>query len=423
VTEYAKLEERLKAKTPVTWGLIGVLAAVHVGLAWLAARASPEATLAGALLDPPPAVLDRVGVGADALTAGERWRLLSGMLAHSGPVHLGFNAFALHSLGRVAERLLGRRALLGAFLFAGLGSMVAIAAVGRYALGDVPQPPTVGASGAIMGVAGALLTGVRASFVPAPLVRTLRRRLLFWAFLIFALGFAFNATAEALGAPFLVSNLGHGSGLAAGAALGLLIPPALGEPGRVRPAAFATVLAATLAVTGWLAIESARALAEGFRDGSRAWARKPVPLRRVEVLGGRASLEVPEPWQREDEPGATSFVGRGGPAVHVFEQPRPPLKPRDFADRLVDDLGRAVAAGGGHGFAAHIERVESSPERETIRVEVRYFQQDGIEVQRVRYLLFLRERLLAVEFFDFPPRADELARRVMPTLEIEGGPR
>lgn len=99
------------------------------------------------------------GVEADGVLIGsfvpeEPWRLLTGGFLHANLLHVGFNMWSLFVLGSVLEPILGRTrfaVLYGACLFTGsLGVVLAS-----------PLDPTVGASGAIFGLMGALLVVAR----------------------------------------------------------------------------------------------------------------------------------------------------------------------------------------------------------------------------------------------------------------------
>jgi membrane associated rhomboid family serine protease len=81
---------------------------------------------------------------------GDWWRLLTAAFLHYGPIHLGLNMLALWWFGEVVERSLGRARFLLLYLASGLaGSAGAL-------LAD-PTAVTVGASGAVFGMLGALL--------------------------------------------------------------------------------------------------------------------------------------------------------------------------------------------------------------------------------------------------------------------------
>lgn len=85
-----------------------------------------------------------------AIASGELWRLLSCVFLHGDLMHLLFNGYALYIWGPMTERLFGRAKMLGIFLTAGL-----LGSVASYAFS---ASVSVGASGAIFGLLGALLT-------------------------------------------------------------------------------------------------------------------------------------------------------------------------------------------------------------------------------------------------------------------------
>ncbi len=82
---------------------------------------------------------------------GAFWQLLTSMFTHVQIWHIGFNMLALYVLGPQLEGLLGRARFLALYLLSGLFGSLAV-----YWLSPVNQP-TVGASGAIFGLMGALL--------------------------------------------------------------------------------------------------------------------------------------------------------------------------------------------------------------------------------------------------------------------------
>lgn len=78
------------------------------------------------------------------------WRLLTVALVHDGFFHVGLNMLALWFIGRSLEPLLGRSRFLALYLIGALGGSVAVALL-------APGVWTVGASGAIFALFGALL--------------------------------------------------------------------------------------------------------------------------------------------------------------------------------------------------------------------------------------------------------------------------
>ena len=95
-------------------------------------------------------------VGFIGIDAGEWWRTVTSGFLHANLVHIGFNMFLLWLLGSELEPALGRArfALLYATsLLAGSFGVMLLA----------PDQPTVGASGAVFGLMGAMVVAQRAS--------------------------------------------------------------------------------------------------------------------------------------------------------------------------------------------------------------------------------------------------------------------
>jgi rhomboid protease GluP len=90
----------------------------------------------------------------ESVQAGEYWRLVSANFLHGGTIHLLMNMAGLAFLGPFVERSLGEFRFLVIYAGSGLGAM-GFLAYGFSYLGLPPQF-TVGASGAIMGIVGAI---------------------------------------------------------------------------------------------------------------------------------------------------------------------------------------------------------------------------------------------------------------------------
>ena len=140
------------------------------------------------------------GPGSDDL-----WRYLSYAFVHGGIVHIGLNAWVLYDIGRLYETRRHWGSLLAAFVFG--------AVMGAY-LTTVAQPglmvPLVGASGGVLGIAGALLADVWRSTNPQD--KLLTRSLLQWVVLIVVFSVAIPG----------VSLWGHVGGLVGGALWGFM---------------------------------------------------------------------------------------------------------------------------------------------------------------------------------------------------------
>ncbi|NLD62169.1 rhomboid family intramembrane serine protease [Candidatus Sumerlaeota bacterium] len=82
---------------------------------------------------------------------GDWWRLVMPIFLHGGLVHLLCNMLVLHNLGDLTERLNGSWKFVVVFLLAGLAGTFS-----GYAFAD-PRVVSIGASGAIFGLFGALV--------------------------------------------------------------------------------------------------------------------------------------------------------------------------------------------------------------------------------------------------------------------------
>ncbi len=81
---------------------------------------------------------------------GEYWRLASSVFVHASLIHLAFNMFALYIAGTYVESMVGTLRFLVVFILSGLGGSVLVLVAAD------PLVATVGASGAVFGLFGAL---------------------------------------------------------------------------------------------------------------------------------------------------------------------------------------------------------------------------------------------------------------------------
>jgi membrane associated rhomboid family serine protease len=141
------------------WWLTALFIAINVGLFLWQVLTGVNITS--------PSLVDAIHWGADyaPLTfLEEPTRLFTSMFFHFGLIHLMLNMWALYIFGSVAEQLLGRFYYLGLYILAGLmGSLLSgfIDIQNTVQLLQTNDPklfPTVsaGASGAVMGIGGAL---------------------------------------------------------------------------------------------------------------------------------------------------------------------------------------------------------------------------------------------------------------------------
>lgn len=89
-------------------------------------------------------------VGVAVVQYGEWWRIFTAAFLHANLLHIAFNMFALYQVGNVVEALYGKVRFILLYVVAIVGSGLAVVAF-NY---DIP---TLGASGAIFGLFGALV--------------------------------------------------------------------------------------------------------------------------------------------------------------------------------------------------------------------------------------------------------------------------
>ncbi|WP_410211194.1 rhomboid family intramembrane serine protease [Aquirhabdus sp.] len=167
-----------------------------------------------------PSTVDLLRWGANfaPLTlTGDSWRLFSNMFLHIGIIHLAVNCWALYAFGIYTEFYYGRLYYLGLYLSAGLvGSLVSLmhnqATVEMLLKGDIP-PISAGASGAIMGLGGALIIAAWRPKSGLLITQTLKLKPLL---VIMAINFAFGLSVRG------IDNAAHFGGLLTGALVGLV---------------------------------------------------------------------------------------------------------------------------------------------------------------------------------------------------------
>ena len=96
--------------------------------------------------------MPRRGRGSPGVADGAYWQLVTSAFTHVEVWHIGFNMLALWVLGPQLELALGRARFLALYLLSGAGRLGAASTGWRRR-----APPTLGASGAIFGLMGALL--------------------------------------------------------------------------------------------------------------------------------------------------------------------------------------------------------------------------------------------------------------------------
>ncbi|MBX7057344.1 MAG: rhomboid family intramembrane serine protease [Leptospirales bacterium] len=156
------------------------------------------------------AVFQTFGLVPDHFWRGAFWQPLTSIFLHGGLLHLAFNMIGVWSIGSVLERGIGTARFLGLYFFSGILGSLAVAFFQPMLSGSLPEVPTVGASGALLGLLGAIAilhpnSMMLVFFFP---VRARTAALLIG---LLSVGFAFSGMLPG------ISHLGHLGGLIGGA--------------------------------------------------------------------------------------------------------------------------------------------------------------------------------------------------------------
>lgn len=157
----------LVKRTPLVW-ISPLLIALNAGMFAVLSMSGES------VLSITASVMLRWGADFGPLTLdGELWRLLTCTFLHSGIFHLLCNMWGLHHGGRLVERLAGNFGFLMLYLFSGVaGSLLS--------MWWSPEAVCAGASGAVLGIYGALFAWHlrRRQDIPQRIVRDVRNRAL-----------------------------------------------------------------------------------------------------------------------------------------------------------------------------------------------------------------------------------------------------
>ena len=157
-----------------------------------------------------PTAADVLPWGADygpQTLGGQYWRLLTAMFLHFGIIHILGNMWCLWSLGRLAEKLLDSITVAGLYLLTGIGASL-------LSLSWDPMRVGAGASGAIFGIAGALIAVLHFGKLglPAEAVKKLLGYVVRFALLNLLFGLEGH-----------IDNMAHLGGLVTGLLMGFFI--------------------------------------------------------------------------------------------------------------------------------------------------------------------------------------------------------
>ena len=206
------------AWAPATYLLVGINCMVF--LAMLASHVSFVSPTADQLLhwgaNNPQAIL----------VDGQWWRIVTAMFVHVGIWHLASNMWCLWNLGLLGEPLLGAWGVFCAYLLSGAaGNLLSMGVSQAFHSTDAVG---VGASGAVFGLAGALIILLKSPRLPMPPkeLASLRRYVIYFAAINFVIGFGTMVVPVGV----RIDNMAHLGGFLGGILFALPLVPQLGSP-------------------------------------------------------------------------------------------------------------------------------------------------------------------------------------------------
>jgi rhomboid protease GluP len=220
------------ATAPATYLLLGINCAV-----WLAMVGSGVS-----IGSPTTEQLMHWGANnaGSVLINGEWIRIVTAMFVHVGILHLATNMWCLWNLGLLAEPLMGSFGVLAVYILTGAAGNLLSTDINwlwpiRDGAGGVFFPAGAGASGAVFGIAGALIVLLKSSRLPVPPVelKKLRRSVIYFAALNLVLGLSISGGNLFLHSSLNIDNMAHLGGFTCGLLFAAPMVPRLGSPRNV----------------------------------------------------------------------------------------------------------------------------------------------------------------------------------------------
>ncbi|MDR3773338.1 MAG: rhomboid family intramembrane serine protease [Terracidiphilus sp.] len=220
------------ATAPATYLLVGINCAVF--LAMVANGVSIGSPTTGQLMH------FGANNAGSVLINGEWWRIVSAMFVHVGILHLATNMWCLWNLGLLAEPLMGSAGVLAVYILTGAAGNLLSTDINwlfpiRDGAGGVFFPAGAGASGAVFGIAGALIVLLKSNRLPVPPfeLKKLRKSVIYFAALNLVLGLSISGGNLFLHSGLNIDNMAHLGGFACGLLFAAPMVPRLGSPRSV----------------------------------------------------------------------------------------------------------------------------------------------------------------------------------------------
>ncbi len=166
---------------------------------------------------------------------GDWWRIVTAMFVHGGILHLALNMWCLWNLGLLAEPLMGTFGVFAVYILTGaagnLLSTLRNFLSPIHEAGAIVYPVGVGASGAVFGIAGALIVLLKSTRLPVPQdeLKKLRRSVIYFAVINLVIGLSINVGTGYFGSGIAVDNWAHLGGCASGLLFAAPMVPRIGS--------------------------------------------------------------------------------------------------------------------------------------------------------------------------------------------------
>jgi len=170
------------------------------------------------------------------LLNGEWWRIVTAMFVHGGFLHIALNMWCLWNLGLLAEPLMGTFGVIAVYVLTGAaGNLLSTFWNFLHPIheaGAIVFPVGVGASGAVFGIAGALIVLLKTTRLPVPHeeLKKLRRSVIYFAVINLVIGLSINVGTTHFGSGIAVDNFAHLGGCASGLLFAVPMVPRIGSP-------------------------------------------------------------------------------------------------------------------------------------------------------------------------------------------------
>lgn len=179
---------------PLTATLIAINVLAYL---WEVTTGNPQST---------QSLIDHGAEYGPLVAQGQYWRIVSAAFLHGGLTHIGFNMLALYQVGGIVEMMIGPARMVAIYFAAVIGAGLTVYYF-NYA------EPTLGASGAVFGLFGAMAAiGIRFG--------SRGRALIMQTLPIIAINLLIGFSSPG------VSNAAHIGGLLTGFIAGLVLAPA-----------------------------------------------------------------------------------------------------------------------------------------------------------------------------------------------------